>query len=185
MQCVKPINTQMKYWKYLDLNWRPASLRLREYALSRPEVLEPGSYFKLQDHADIVNHVPEVVEMLEPLKIDIRFIAFFVQLTNNCNIHVDQDSQYTRINIPILNCEHSETKFFTSSKGPVRALEASGVPYYYYEPEYCTCVSSYKLDGAILLRVREPHQVVIHGDHYPRISCSIGYKQDLTHLLDE
>lgn len=174
----------MRYWKYLDLDWRPASASLKRYVDLNPEILAPGSYFKIQDLSHVTQHVPEVLDMLKPLGVDLRFIAFFVQHTNNCNIHVDRDAHHSRINIPVMNCEYSETRFYTSARPAVQAFEASGTPYYYYDPEHCTCVDRYVLDGAILLRVREPHQVVIMQEHYPRISCSIGIKQDITYLLE-
>jgi hypothetical protein len=178
----------MNYYKYLDLDYKACSQKLKEYIIERdPNLLNRGKVNSWQNGntIDIINNVPEIIEMLKPLNVTIRMISFYVSY-NQGLIHIDGDQfSECRLNIPVLNCENSETRFYKSSGDNKKIYQPDGVPFYWLEKNNCTLVDQFYLErGPTLFRNNEPHQVVLNNSNKPRISCTIGFNEELIHLLE-
>ena len=183
------INSCMKYYKYLDLNWQPSAAKLKDYFYKHEQTFLSDlaqSGWKPTNTLDIIRHVPELLDMLAPLMVRIRFIAFFVTEHQYGLIHIDDDDySKVRLNIPIINCEDTETRFFTATEPSEKIMQSNGIALHNLNPNACKQVDQYYLTQPVLFRNTEPHQVVSNNILQPRISCSIGFYQDLSYLLEE
>jgi len=180
----------MKYFKYLpDLNWRPVSKKLKWYVLEHDKTIlafdKPRNMWQNADKKSLLQHVPELLEMVRPLKLTIRYLAFFVTTTVDNAIHYDDTPIDYRINLPVLNCETTETRFYTTNSSPIHKTQANGSPYYYYAPENCVHVDSYCLTCPVVLRVDALHQVIHDPINIPRISFTIAFNEDISYLLND
>ena len=100
------------------------------------------------------------------------------------SIHTDGTDVPIRINFPILNCENTETRYFKTSGPSKSQAQPNGNSYVQFHPDYCEVVDSFKLTQAVAMRVLEPHQVVVNHDNPPRLSCTVAFKQHLSHWLE-
>ena len=179
----------MKYYKYLDLDWKPARDKILEILKTYP-----NSFFDRSNNSGAFRQantdlfrIPEIHEMFRPLGISIQFISLYVTFSKIGVIHKDDVPGYiSRIIFPILNCEESETKFYTVSEEPIKLEQPNGLGYNYYDPIHCKHVDSYFLTQPAVFHVREAHQVCIYRDlELPRISCTVQFHQDINYLVDE
>jgi hypothetical protein len=178
----------MKYYTYLDLDWQASSKKLKEYIYKdNPHLLiqaTKGSW-QVVDTEELLKKVPELVEMVRPLGVTIRYVAFFISNYPIGTIHIDAD-QYSkcRINVPIDNCENTETRFFQTTEEPVKIFQNNGVPLFQINPDKCVHVDQFYLTQPVLFRNTEPHQVISNNPIHPRISCTISLHEDLSYLLE-
>jgi hypothetical protein len=176
----------MKYYKYLDLlGWEEVAEKIKIYLMLRPYLCDEvaNGPWTNADLEELYVEIPELVKLFEPLNITINNVSFFTQSRKICNIHRDACTENFRINIPIINCEGSITRFFKSTKPPILTTQPNGIPYEIEDSSGCILVASAEVIKPTLLRVREPHQVVIFHANYPRITCTIKFNEDVEHLL--
>ena len=176
-----------QYFKYLDLDWQPASKKLAEFA---PDVIKTSKQratpWLSLDTEVILKHAPELAEMLEPLKATIALVAFFVTV-GDTKIHIDckpnTKNGRCRINIPILNCDNTETHFFKCNTSPKAERFPCGGLFYRVDEAECTYVDHFSLTQAVFFKTYEPHKVVSHHDRV-RISCTMELRENLEYLLE-
>lgn len=184
----------MQYYKFLDLDWKPAAERIREYLLERPELISgKGSIWVDVDTKQILQDIPEINQMFSKYNLDIWYIAFTVMTGPRAGIHVDSSVLNTRINIPILNCDNTETRFWRvvndrsrrqTDWDNQRPEDWPAVSYLLFEEEDCELVDKYCLTQPSLIRINEPHDIIMYHENYPRIACSIGFNTDIEFLWD-
>ena len=175
----------MKYYKYLDLDWIPSANKIKEYIDKNPQlILNTGSAWKDIDTQKLISNVPELLDMIAPLNINIRFIGLYISYASTGVIHIDEDSySKCRINIPIMNCEDTETKFYTTDAESITVYQPNGVPLKRLNQKKCIYVDSYYLTQPVIFRNTEPHQVVVNHSKKPRVSCTIGFIEDIEYLI--
>lgn len=171
------------YYKYLNLDYELVAEKIRKFLQTRQELVtdEKGSW--VYAPREIIKEVPELLTLFKPLGLDIIMIGFFVMHYKVGTIHIDKTDIPIRINFPILNCEDTETRYFKTVGEPVDKLQDNELSYTEYQLDQCEIVDSFKLTQAVAMRVLEPHQVLMHHNNFPRISCTVAFKQDLSHLL--
>ena len=174
----------MKYYKYLDLDYKNVSVKIKTFLEARPEFVAPGKGAWIAAPREIVKEVPELLTMFKPLGLDIAMVGFFIMHYKIGSIHTDGTDTPIRINFPILNCDDTETRYFKTSGPTMSQAQPNGNSYVQYHPDYCEVIDSFKLTQAVAMRVLEPHQVVLNHDRLPRISCTVAFKQDISYLLD-
>jgi hypothetical protein len=174
----------MKYYKYLDLDYSIAADKIKTFLEARPELVAPGRGAWVAAPREIVKEVPELLTMFKPLGLDVVMVGFFIMHYKIGSIHTDGTDVPIRINFPILNCENTETRYFRTSGPSKSQAQPNGNSYVQFHPDYCEVVDSFKLTQAVAMRVLEPHQVVVNHDNLPRISCTVAFKQDLSHWLE-
>jgi hypothetical protein len=179
----------MKYYKYLDLNYLPAAEKLKVYVLDRKDEIK--HFWTALDSTKILQLFPEVQKMFDPMEITVSSISIIKvdKYTPQGGIHRDVSKCHVRINIPILNCVGSVTNFYRSTTEPEMSFLKNGVSYYSFPYSDCVLVDSFCLDKPAAIRITEPHQVVIsqhHVEHHaPRISCTVEFKENIDHLLND
>ena len=171
------------YYKYLDLDYAVVAEKIKNFLETRPELVtdEKGSWIAAP--REIIKEVPELLTLFKPLGLDIVMIGFFVMHYKVGTIHIDKTDIPIRINFPILNCEDTETRYFKTFGLPDEKMQVNNLGFVEYQPDQCEVVDSFKLTKAVAMRVLEPHQVLVHHGNFPRISCTVAFKQDLSYLL--
>jgi len=171
----------MIYYKYLDIDYNPIANRLKNYLLENPKLIEKGQGNWRVATDWILENFPEIKDLFPW---EIEFIGIFVSHSSNGSIHIDNDEKPVRINFPILNCENTITKYYKFNGETTFTTQANGVSYNNIQSEDITFVDSFELKQAVLMRVLEPHQVCVEHDNFPRVSCTIQFKENLEHLLE-
>ena len=176
----------MRYFKYLDLDWQPVSEKLKHFVLNNKELVNyNGGGWNNVKLSQISYILPDLFKMLEPLNVIPRNVSFLISYGDNGVIHRDYGDQNRRILLPILNCEHSVTRFYKSNQPHILKVHANGVPYYGVEyPELCEVVDEYQLTKPVTIRPYELHCIHTNNTKFPRISCPINVNKDLDYLLD-
>lgn len=174
----------MKYFKYLDLNFKPASDKLREYLIKENKIDNIKVSWRYLDTGIILKEIPELTKMFAPLGLNIAVVGIFVCYHGTGTIHIDNTVDMCRINFPVLNCEDTVTNFFKVNTLPIVRKQENGLLFHQFNVNDCELVDKMYLTKAAVLRVREPHQVVMNHNRYPRVSCTISFHQDISYLLD-
>ena len=170
----------MQYYKVLDLDCTEAAEKLKFFYLMNRDKFQ---FWTDADLSIIKKICPELQEIFDPLQLTIQTVAFVKMDENQSPIHRDLTSYSARINIPVLHCENTVTKFFTSQAEP-RIIDVTP-PIPAYKAEDCVEVASVVLSKPTVLRIREIHQIISNNPYKPRVSCTIGFKETLDHLFDE
>lgn len=150
---------------------------------------------------DFLKNHPYVQEFFDQFNLTVGSFAFFFCSNKVSAIHVDQPdvpskwgvNTQTRINIPVINCEGSTTRYYISQGDQIlndipSAQRGSAtdtvIKAGHFKEETCTEVDRFILDVPTLIRVDVPHNVVVEGWRFPRISATIGFYEDPTPLLE-
>lgn len=175
----------MKYFNYLDINFQPVAEKLKEYLIEKDLVSDIKSAWRLLDLKKVTTEIPEIVTLFEPLGLEIDLIASFVTYYKVGVIHIDSDIRPCRINFPVMNCSNTVTNFYKiKNSSSVEHRQNNGFKLHMFDPKDCELVDQMFLTQAAVMRVLEPHQVVSMHDNLPRVSCTVGFKQDISHLLN-
>lgn len=178
----------MQYYKYLDIDWKPSADKLKDYILNdRTEFLTSikSSSWRNLNVEEVIRKVPELSALFTPMGLTIHHMAFFVSDYKVGTIHIDHDRHSNcRINLPILNCEDTETRFYKTLVEPIKTLQANGVPFLNLDPAKCVQVDQFYLTQAVIFRNDQPHQVISNNPNTPRISCTIGFNEDIEYLFE-
>jgi hypothetical protein len=177
----------MKYYKYLDLDHTEISDKIKNYFLTKnPEFISDNGQgsWRLAP-INIHDEIPELTEFFKILNLTIEFVGFFVSFKNESSIHIDNDNKPCRINFPILNCEDTETLYYKIKKiDYINETQKNNLTYKLLKKENCEIVDKFVLNKPVLMRVLEPHQVVVNSNNFPRVSCTVQFTEDISHLLE-
>jgi len=153
---------------------------------------------------------PNVTEMFKPLGIEPIFAAFYGANAPMLGqiAHIDGLAGvaevtgqwiYDRINIPIVNCHESITHFWkrnfdydwetTRVKINHPQRDVFGAPKLplgqpFANLEFLEEIDSFTLDLPTIMRTDVFHNVEILGFRYPRVALTLGFRGDISHLLD-
>ena len=176
----------MKYYKKLDLDHTTVVKKSLAYASLHKDKIK--SFWTSINTTEFVKHIPEIETLFEPLNITpfrIYLITVLGQEQSKKEIHRDYTDIPFRINVPIINCEYSQTKFWKTSSEPViEFVQGTTVPYYYFNESECELADILVLDKPTVLRVTEPHSVHV-GEKTPRLALTIEFKEDIEYLLND
>ena len=170
----------MQYYRHLDLDFTEAQQCLLEFCKENKSKLT--AFWNNTNTPELLAKYPAIQKMFDPLGLHVERLSI-IATRENSFIHVDHVKEKVRINIPILNCEHSLTKFFVTDKEPSKHFLPNGTPYYFFKEEDCTLVDSMCLNRPAALNVQELHQVVLTTPNVTRIACTISFKENIDHLL--
>jgi hypothetical protein len=145
---------------------------------------ETGANLNKLVHKDLLSECPCLADVLAPYGLKcVEAYAFVMYDQASCSIHSDAIPQQARLNIPILNCEGTLTKFYECEK-QIQVPHFTGVKVFNYFG--CREVASVEVTQPTLLRVSMPHYVALSpGQPLPRITISLGFDRDPVFLLDE
>ena len=159
---------------------------MKKYVLDNPYLYKSGKGAWVNcDFKDVMEKVPSLQEMFTPLGLTIKRVSLFVMNYTTGEIHIDDDAIHPyRINFPIMNCEHTETRFYKVASKPLTEYQANSFAYHFFDPTVCEQVDSFELTGPVIFKTQEPHQVVVNHNNPPRISCTVAFYEDLDPLFN-
>jgi hypothetical protein len=174
----------MQYYKYLDLDYQVACQKLRAYILENSSLLT--DFWNDINTQEVISSIPELQTMFDPLSITIKQISILVTRPKSIydGIHIDYTSTNVRINLPLVNCKHSVTNFYSTTKVPTKEFLPNGVAYKDLEYSSCTLEDSFCLNRPAALRVTVPHQIMVNSDIDYRVSATIEFEENIDYLLD-
>ena len=178
----------MKYFKYLDLDWKPFAAKLGHYVthirpeMSRVDPYDPSIWI---DREDLLKYASaELDNMTAGLDIQVEKLAIFSTPKEIGQIHTDLNNFPCRINIPLFNCENSETRFYECSSIPVPGIQPNGMKFETVDATTCVQVDQFCLTGPVLFRTWVPHNIVNYNAPAIRVSCTMELNKDLSYLVD-
>jgi hypothetical protein len=114
-------------------------------------------------------------------------VAYIMYNNSHTSIHVDAYSYgEARVNLPILNVTGTFTRFFSGGEfkevvNPttgIRAHKLSNLKNFRLEDKV-------EIDQPTVIRVNEPHDVIMDMKNSPRITLTLGFDKDPVFLLED
>jgi hypothetical protein len=172
---------KMIYYKKLELDHTLVAKKSLAYISANKHKIT--NFWTNVNFNEFINHVPELLTFFKEVNLTPRRVAITAAITD-IGIHRDDTSVPVRINIPVLNCQGSQTKFWSTSVEPKLMFLTNGVPYRYLDETDCELMATLELDSPTVLRVKEPHSVYV-GEKVPRISLTLEFEEDIEYLLND
>ena len=176
----------MKYYKFLDLDCSLVTDKMKQYVLDNPYLYKSGKGAWVNCNLqDVTEKVPSLQEMFFQLNLRIKRVSLFVMNYKTGAIHIDDDAAHPyRINFPVLNCENTETRFYQVKTQPSKQYQENKFAFHSFNPNDCEQMDSFELTKPTIIKTQEPHQVVVHHNNPPRISCTVAVYEDLEELFN-
>lgn len=143
------------------------------------------TYYPL-DLEKLLEFCPELKTAFDRYSLTCTFAVAYVMYNNNHSIiHIDKFIHDARINIPIINCKGTKTMFFSGGEyelihNPRTQTNAKKLK----SSTNLKLVDSIEIDSPVVIRVNEPHTVIMNVNNAPRITLSLGFDKDPVFLLD-
>jgi hypothetical protein len=112
-------------WKHVPLqNWEIISEKIKNYIFNETDIMSRGLFWNDLDFERLNQCVPELKEEFKKINLELNGCYAVVSWNaESIDIHSDlADTNSTRINLPILNCEGTSTVFY---KADVNEAELS------------------------------------------------------------
>jgi len=176
-------------FKHIDLpGWEEVSSYVLEWTLKNTDFFVNRAYKGWTEiHTQkLLNGVPGINELFDTAGFKITNVSYF--LKNNFIVHPPHSHvghDLARINIPILNCKGTFTKFYESTEIGELGYNAQGhalaqLSSFNNVKEIASC----EISVPTILSVKTLHSVVIPpGTVFPRIMISVKVDPDPIYLL--
>jgi len=142
-------------------------------------------FYNVIDQQEYIKAVPELLEFFQDLNLTCTGISLIKIFKNNVGIHTDNSPAQgltVRINIPVLNAEHSRTVFYENFNNQRTTKELkNGAVYYEFVDKNCKEIGSVCIDAPTAINVSVPHRVICN--QFPRIALSCHLTPNPEHLL--
>jgi hypothetical protein len=177
------------YFKEIDIdNLEIIQKKCLDYVKTQEMVykkLKPASWYVL-NLEELKASCPELQESFSKINLDINYVAAIVMMEEkDIRVHTDNWFQEARINIPLLNCENTFTKFYSNIKTQdLHNLSTGLVSKTVVNLDEIQYECGLELRKATVLRSNEGHHISVPSTNpAPRISLTIGFVQDPVYLL--
>jgi hypothetical protein len=179
----------MQYWKRIHLeHFETIQRKTLELIKQHSGILDRrnfrGSFIPFPD-AEFMEKVPEINQSFAPYgRRCIKSSIYLMWNNTDALPHVDGAESIARVNIPILNCEGTNTVFYENIVTRPLRLPTGVV----YEPvinhDYRE-VTRVEISSPTIIRVREGHSVVMNEARSPRITLTMQLDPDIVDLLED
>lgn len=181
----------MIYYKTIDLeNYDVIIEKCKDYIKSIPKIynreLPNASAYKLSV-LSLLKVCPELQSAMTQYGLRIVTAGAYVMYKpEHTSLHIDIYRTRSRINIPIFNCGGTYLNFYSNAKTKIVTNPESGFKnLHVINPEECVIEDSLELVKATVVRITEPHKVILPATNIvPRITLSLGFDKDPSYLLD-
>jgi len=170
----------LKYYKYLNIDYKDVGNQILHHINANDNLISPG----IGSWRVATNWILKHTDIQSIFDWEIDFIGLFVTHTSESSIHIDNDQKPVRINFPILNCENTITKYYKFKGNTNFVTQPNGVSYNNIDSDDVEEIDFFNLNSAVLMRVLEPHQVCVNHNDFPRVSCTVQFKENLEYLLE-
>lgn len=182
----------MKYYKKIDIDFYD---EIVADALSYIKDQKPDIYYRRLNATYYVLDLAEFKKYCP--KIDLGFarynlvctyaVAFVMYTTSHVGVHIDNyQNGDARINIPLLNTEGSYTRFFTGGVFKKTVNPETGIPASILKSiDDLKLVDKVEINSTTVIRVNEPHDILMNMNTVPRITLTLGFDRDPVFLLED
>jgi len=182
----------MRYYKKINIDYydEVVSDALNYIKQHKPDVYNrtnDASYYLL-DVDDFKKHCPKLDLSFAKFNIVCNFVvAFVMNKTTDVSIHVDNYTRGdARINIPLLNTAKTKTRFFTGGHYKKVINPITNIEHMKLESiNGLTYMDGVEIDRATVIRVNEPHDIIMYTESSPRSTLSLGFDKDPVFLLED
>jgi hypothetical protein len=176
----------MQYYKKINIQYQETIIEKIKIFLYQKNYVETDTYgFTPLNFSEVVNYCPELFVSLLSHKLKIISVSLYKSLNNNNPIHIDNVKNYykCRINIPILNCQGTHTVFYKAT--PINLIDQG-----HNNISLIRCIDEVEVDRVTIdqptiIRVDQPHKVIMDEQHSPRICLTVRCDPDPFVLLDK
>ena len=183
----------MKYFKHIDLEgWKSATVKVHKFVRDETTILQGRAFWNILTREKHDYCYQQLSPVFERAGFNLLRISFLVLHGEESDIHQDKDfipgfpDRMARINLPVLNCEDTETHFYSSINwDPIVKTLPNGIKYSFHSPENCKLEGTVTINRPTIIRVRELHSVANHTKIYPRITLTCAVDPDPVYLLEE
>ena len=206
-------------WKQFEIDgWQDCCAELKEFVLYKKPEIALGMSLMVwrrcwpQPYEQLPEECPKLWNLLEPTFGKIRQVGFFVMHDKWTAIHTDnydavadgKGAAGRRINMPVMNCQQSVTRFWKQkptsvdddAQGqspewvadrlgadnlkwkPTRILMPDGTHYNNFAYKNMIEVDSVVVDKPTIIRVDVPHNVTVSGWKFPRVTVTVGFEDE-------
>ena len=206
-------------WKQFEIDgWQDCCAELKEFVLHKKPEIALGMSLMVwrrcwpQPYEQLPEECPKLWNLLEPTFGKIRQVGFFVMHDKWTAIHTDnydavadgKGAAGRRINMPVMNCQQSVTRFWTQkptsvdddAQGqspewvadrlgadnlkwkPTRILMPDGTHYNNFAYKNMIEIDSVVVDKPTIIRVDVPHNVTVTGWKFPRVTVTVGFEDE-------
>ena len=104
--------------------------------------------------------------------------------------YINKKRNQCRINIPVFNCEHSVTEYYNYTGTMEQGITyqdngLNGYLRYMDEDPNLVKVDEVVVDRPTIMRVQQPHRVIIDNNYVPRVVLTFFTRKDPVYLLEE
>lgn len=142
------------------------------------------TYYPL-DFKKLLEYCPKLESAFDEYSIKCNMAVAYIMYNNtHSTIHIDKFHHDARINIPLLNCIGTKTIFFSGGEyeivqNPLTKTNAKRLK----SLNGIKVVTQVEIDDTTVIRVNEPHTVIMKAEQSPRITLSLGFDKDPVFLL--
>jgi len=182
----------MIFYKKIDLDYFDEIVRDSLEFIKNDENIfyrKTGYTYHVLDIEKFLNAVPKLNLAFAKFDLVCNFAVAFVMYKNSHSpIHIDKFIHNARINIPLLNCKNSVTKFFDKNvckffERPDNQRTGNVLIGSYYNEKIHKAVDEVVIDKTTIILVNEPHTVIMDEFQSPRITLTLGFNKDPVFLL--
>jgi len=181
----------VKYYKYIDLpGWELVAQQCLNYVENKTNILATNNFWNELNPVQDQTIFDLVGQLVDAAGFGVERVVVLVTDATGTPIHQDAPKDCgglkARINIPLKNCEDSDTHFYQAINWKPAELNLNnGVKYIYHTEENCQLVDTVSIIRPTIIQVEELHQVVTHNPNLPRISLTCFVTPDPINLLEE
>jgi hypothetical protein len=180
----------MKYYKNINLkHFEIIVKKASAFVKNRPEIYNriPGHTGYELDNSKLLGECPELIESLAEHGLICCASAVYVMYKNkDSSIHIDGGPYFNdqaRILLPLFNCKNTYTNFYSNVKIETSVDAIKSTNHMVINDDY-ELIDRFELTEPTVIRVREPHGVVMDEDNSPRISLILICNPDPIFLLN-
>ena len=178
-----------RFFKHIDLpGWEQVADAVLKWTAEQTDFLSNKKYrgWTSIDTRRIVKEVPELEQLFKSAGFNILNVSYFLRndyTFSPPHTHVNDD--LARINIPILNCKGTATRFYKSLNSNNLIHNQQGMPLNQLSSvNNATEIASCEINVPTVLSVDTLHTVIVPpGSPLPRIMLSVRVDPDPVYLL--
>lgn len=175
----------MQYYKKINIQNQETIIEKIKFFLHQKNHIESNiSGFIPLNFTEVINHCPELFVSLLNKKLKIISVSLYKTINNSNPVHIDNVKNYykCRINIPILNCLGTHTVFYKAT--PISLVDQG-----HNNVSLIRCIDEVEVDRVTIdqptiIRVDQPHKVIMDEQHSPRICLTVRCDPDPFILLN-
>lgn len=181
----------MRYFKKIDIESLSEIIEgtLRYLKTEVPDIYSRTyntTYYPLE-LAKLLEYCPHLLTAFDDYGLKCNLAVAYIMYNNShSSIHIDAYTHDAKINIPVQNCEGTKTLFFAGGTyenvhNSMTKTNAKKIK----STENLKLVDYVEIDQTTVVRVNEPHTVVMDMKRTPRITLSLGFDKDPVFLLED